>query len=86
MRWLAVVPWVVLLHVGVAHADAVGPCPPGFRASHRGCEVWNPVRDPRPSELELGTCACCVAAIGVLGAIGGALALRSRRASGSREG
>ncbi len=62
-----------------AHADAVDPCPPGFRSSHWGCRF-----DPGPEDLGIcGGCACVIVGLGTFSAL---LLWRKQRASGPREG
>jgi hypothetical protein len=82
MRWLVLVAAPTVAWLAVATpvlADAVDPCPPGFRPSHAGCRF-----DPRPSDLLV--CAGCGAGFLVLGPVGAALAMRQGRSRGPGEG
>ncbi len=64
----------------LARADVVGPCPPGFQASHSGCRFG-----PNEDDFMLcGGCGCVIIGLGTLSAL--LLFLRKGRASGPREG
>ena len=80
LRRLIFAAWAVGTAVwpAVALADAVGPCPPGFEASHSGCHF-------APGATEIVACACCAAGLAAGAAVVVVLVLRGRKQKGPRE-
>jgi hypothetical protein len=76
---LALAAMTILALPGVARADVVDPCPPGFSPSHSGCHFHPQVED-------LGVCGACACVLIGAGALASGLLVRRGREKGRREG
>lgn len=79
-RALGLALFLATTSAGLARADAVDACPPGFQPSHSGCHFG-----PNEEDFLLcGGCACVIVGLGTVSAL--LLFLRKGRESGPREG